>query len=92
MCFASHMGLTDSTKYLWIFPGWYTANWWNLADTMDWSEYRYNCTSKQIKEAISHSIITDYYPFPLDRDQKSLSGYVSYVAMAMMYYSYTDGY
>ena len=76
MCYAKHMDLTDD-KYLWIIPGWYTKDWWKLADTTDWSGYKYNCTSEDIKEAIDYSLLVDFYTLPLDENAESLSGYVS---------------
>ncbi len=79
MCYAKNMGLT-ADKYLWILPGWYTTDWWKLADKTNWAIYKFNCTSDDIKEAVDYSLLVDYYSYPLNESVKSLSGYVSTIA------------
>ena len=89
MCYAKHMGLTDD-KYLWVLPGWYTDNWFEVADTMSWADYMYSCTSQEIKEAIDYSMTVDFNTYPLEDDNDvSLSGYVSqHVIMIFIMYMY----
>ena len=76
MCYAKNMGLT-SNNHLWILLGWYSNEWWITADSTDWSQYKYNCTSQDIIEAIKYSIAVDYYTYPTNPDATSISGYVS---------------
>ena len=75
LCYAKNMGLIGD-RYQWIIPGWYTDNWWKMADTMDWSDFEYNCTSDDIRSAAAYILLVDFNTYPLDPDTQSLSGYV----------------
>ena len=76
MCYAYKLNLTTD-NHLWILPAWYAAGWWNRADDFDWSKYTYNCTSSDIINALDKSLLIDVYPYLVDPNQQSESGYVS---------------
>ena len=84
MCYARNMGLT-SDNHLWILPGWYSNEWWIAADSTDWSQYKYNCTSQDIIKAIKYSILLDFYTYPSNPDATSISGYVSTTILIVIY-------
>ena len=76
MCYAIKLELT-TPNHLWILPSWYSDGWWNNADTFNWTSYSHRCTGSEIKNALVNSILLDVYPYLVNPDAISVSGYVS---------------
>ena len=78
MCYAIRLQLT-TPNHLWILPSWYSDGWWNNADKFNWTIYSYSCTGSEIKDALVNSILLDVYPYFVNPNSTSVSGYVSII-------------
>ena len=78
MCYAIRLQLT-TPDHLWILPSWYSDGWWNNADKFNWTTYSYSCTGSEIKDALVNSILLDVYPYFVNPNSTSVSGYVSII-------------